>query len=191
MPSSRISAPVRTPVPDHELLFDLLGRMPDPRRLRGVRHPAGALIAVAVCAVMAGARGFTAIGEWVRDAGAVAMTRLGLERGSDRHPVVACGPRTRPPGSSPASVHAARATPWTPPLPQLQPPGELRCAPVPGRQPPAPTAVAAHPDAATATRTPLPDSPRSPPSPLHPTGQQPTQTEELFSVSSLPRRPPG
>jgi predicted transposase YbfD/YdcC len=82
MPSSRICAPVRTPVPDHEFLFDLLGRIPDPRRRRGVRHPVGALIAVAVCAVMAGARGFTAIGEWVRDAGAVAMARLGLERGS-------------------------------------------------------------------------------------------------------------
>lgn len=42
----------------------------------------GALIAVAVCAVMAGARGFTAIGEWARDAGVVAMTQLGLARGS-------------------------------------------------------------------------------------------------------------
>ncbi|MFD4144278.1 ISAs1 family transposase [Streptomyces sp. NPDC058572] len=82
MPSSRIHTPVRTPVPDHEVLVDLLGRIPDPRRRRGVRHPVGALIAIAVCAVMAGARGFTAIGEWARDAGAVAMTRLGLERGS-------------------------------------------------------------------------------------------------------------
>jgi hypothetical protein len=70
------------PVPDHELLVDLLGRMPDPRRRRGVRHPVGALIAVAVCAVTAGARGFTAIGEWARDAGAVAVKQLGLVRGS-------------------------------------------------------------------------------------------------------------
>ena len=70
MSSSRICAPVRTPVPDHEFLFDLLGRTPDPRRRRGVRHPVGALVAVAVCAIMAGARGFTAIGEWARDAGA-------------------------------------------------------------------------------------------------------------------------
>ncbi|MFG2781357.1 ISAs1 family transposase [Streptomyces prunicolor] len=45
-------------------------------------HPVGAPIAVAVCAVMAGARGFTAIGEWVRDAGAVAVKQLGLVRGS-------------------------------------------------------------------------------------------------------------
>ncbi|MFI1563341.1 ISAs1 family transposase, partial [Streptomyces sp. NPDC020490] len=51
----------------------------------------GALIAVAVCAVVvcavvvcavvAGARGFTAVGEWARDAGRVALERLGLERG--------------------------------------------------------------------------------------------------------------
>lgn len=80
MASSRIPAPVRTCVPDHELLVELLGQIPDPRRRRGVRHPAGALIAVAVCAVVAGARGFTAIGEWARDAGGAALARLGLER---------------------------------------------------------------------------------------------------------------
>ncbi|MFD6327844.1 ISAs1 family transposase [Streptomyces sp. NPDC058442] len=69
------------PVPDHELLVQLLAGIPDPRRRRGVRHPVGALIAVAVCAVVAGARGFTAIGEWARDAGSAALKRLGLERG--------------------------------------------------------------------------------------------------------------
>jgi predicted transposase YbfD/YdcC len=82
MPSSRISVPVRTPVPERELLVELLGRIPDPRCRRGIRHPVGALIAVGVCAVMAGARGFTAIGEWARDAGAVAVKQLGLVRGS-------------------------------------------------------------------------------------------------------------
>ncbi|WP_328748136.1 ISAs1 family transposase [Streptomyces sp. NBC_00285] len=81
MSSSLIPAPVRTPVPDHELLAELLAGIPDPRRRRGVRHPVGALIAVAVCAVLAGARGFTAIGEWARDAGSAALERLGLERG--------------------------------------------------------------------------------------------------------------
>ncbi|WP_406177180.1 ISAs1 family transposase [Streptomyces sp. NBC_00996] len=81
MPSSLIPAPVRTPAPDHEVLVQLLAGIPDPRRRRGVRHPVGALIAVAVCAVVAGARGFTAIGEWARDAGSAALQRLGLERG--------------------------------------------------------------------------------------------------------------
>ena len=42
----------------------------------------GALIAVAVCAVTAGSRGFTAIGEWARDVGAGTLTRLGLKRSS-------------------------------------------------------------------------------------------------------------
>ena len=69
------------PVPEHELLVQLLAGIPDPRRRRGVRHPVGALIAVAVSAVVAGARGFTAIGEWARDAGGAALERLGLQRG--------------------------------------------------------------------------------------------------------------
>ncbi|MEU9410952.1 hypothetical protein AB0E08_35395 [Streptomyces sp. NPDC048281] len=41
----------------------------------------GALIAVAVCAVVAGAWGFTANGEWARDAGGAAPERLGIGRG--------------------------------------------------------------------------------------------------------------
>ncbi|MFG3310329.1 transposase family protein [Streptomyces wuyuanensis] len=81
MSSSLIPAPVRTPVPEDDLLVQLLAGIPDPRRRRGVRHPVGALIAVAVCAVVAGARGFTAIGEWARDTGAAALQRLGLQRG--------------------------------------------------------------------------------------------------------------
>ncbi|WP_331751261.1 ISAs1 family transposase (plasmid) [Streptomyces globisporus] len=76
------------PVPDHELLAELLAGIPDLRRRRGVRHPEGALIAVAVCAVVAGARGFTAIGEWARDAGSAALERLGLERGRVDEPTL-------------------------------------------------------------------------------------------------------
>jgi hypothetical protein len=82
MPSSRIPAVVSTPVSRHEHLVELLGQVPDPRKRRGIRHPAGGLIAVAVCAVLAGARGFTAIGEWARDAGGASLARPGLARGS-------------------------------------------------------------------------------------------------------------
>lgn len=82
MPSSRIPAPVSTPVSRREHLVELLGQVPDPRKRRGIRHPVSGLIAVAVCAVLAGARGFTAIGEWARDAGAASLARLGLARGS-------------------------------------------------------------------------------------------------------------
>ncbi len=57
------------------------GRRPAPAAW--VRHPVVALIAVAVCAVVAGARGFTAIGEWARDAGPVELGRLGLRSAAD------------------------------------------------------------------------------------------------------------
>ena len=62
-------------------LLELLGRVPDPRALRGRRHSAAALIAVAVCAVLTNAQGFTAIAEWARDAGRRRLSRLGMTRG--------------------------------------------------------------------------------------------------------------
>lgn len=82
MPSSRIPAPVSTPVSRCGHLVELLDQVPDPRKRRGIRHPVSRLIAVAVCAVVAGARGFTAIGEWAKDAGVASLARLGLARGS-------------------------------------------------------------------------------------------------------------
>ncbi|MBL0886388.1 ISAs1 family transposase [Myceligenerans sp. I2] len=54
--------------------------MPDPRARRGRRHPVGALVAVALCAVLTGARGFAAIAEWARDAGRSRLRRLGMVR---------------------------------------------------------------------------------------------------------------
>lgn len=48
-------------------LRDYLSRVPDPRDRRGVRHPAGSLLALAAAAVLAGARSFAAIGEWIAD----------------------------------------------------------------------------------------------------------------------------
>ena len=49
-------------------LLAALARVPDPRQRRGVRHRVSAVLAVAVCAVLAGARSFTAIGEWAANA---------------------------------------------------------------------------------------------------------------------------
>jgi predicted transposase YbfD/YdcC len=52
-------------------LPDLLARLAclsDPRRRRGRRHPLPYVLAVAACAVLAGARSFTAIAEWAADA---------------------------------------------------------------------------------------------------------------------------
>jgi hypothetical protein len=59
------------PVPitdsDRESLLKALGRVPDPRARRGVRYPFTAVLAVVVCAMLAGARSFAAIGEWCQD----------------------------------------------------------------------------------------------------------------------------
>jgi predicted transposase YbfD/YdcC len=57
-----------------------LSRVPDPRDPRGVRYPLAGLLAVAVCAVLAGARSFAAIGEWVLDLNPGHLGRLGLDK---------------------------------------------------------------------------------------------------------------
>jgi hypothetical protein len=61
-------------------LLDLLATVPDPRHRRGVRHPVGAVVALAVCAAVAGARSFTAIAQWARGLSAEALRRLGATR---------------------------------------------------------------------------------------------------------------
>jgi hypothetical protein len=64
----------------HERLLTLLERVPDPWKARGKRHRLAALPAVAVCAVLTGAKSFVAIEEWVADAPAGLLTRVGLRR---------------------------------------------------------------------------------------------------------------
>jgi predicted transposase YbfD/YdcC len=49
-------------------LAEHLAWVPDPRDPRGVRHSLTSLLLAAVAAVLAGARSFTAIGEWAADA---------------------------------------------------------------------------------------------------------------------------
>jgi len=48
-------------------LLVVLGSVADPRARRGVRHRVGAVLTAAVCAVLAGARSYTAIAEWARE----------------------------------------------------------------------------------------------------------------------------
>ena len=55
----------RQPVPVD--LLAALTAVPDPRARRGVRHGFVAVLAIGVCAVLAGARTFTAIAEWAHD----------------------------------------------------------------------------------------------------------------------------
>lgn len=66
-----------------EELMSLLAAVPDPRDPRGVRFGLAGMLAVAVSAVLAGARSFTAIGEWAGELSAEGLERLGLPSAPD------------------------------------------------------------------------------------------------------------
>ena len=59
-------------------LLGVLARVADPRHRRGVRHKLAVILGVAVCAVLAGARSFTAIAEWAVDADQDTLRALGV-----------------------------------------------------------------------------------------------------------------
>ncbi|MGL5861848.1 MAG: ISAs1 family transposase [Phycicoccus sp.] len=62
------------------VLLDLLASVPDPRRPRGIRHSLPGLLAVALAAVVSGAKSFTAIGQWAGDADPDLLAALGIRR---------------------------------------------------------------------------------------------------------------
>lgn len=64
------------PAPDG--LLELLERVPDPRDRRGVRHALAPMLAVALSAVIAGARSFVAIAEWAADTAPEVLAQLGM-----------------------------------------------------------------------------------------------------------------
>jgi predicted transposase YbfD/YdcC len=89
MPSSPIDVllphrPAEAPRPaavtdgEHHSLLVALTVVPDPRDRRGTRYPLVSMLAVAVCAVLAGASTFAAIADWVRDLDRSAWGRLGF-----------------------------------------------------------------------------------------------------------------
>lgn len=59
-------------------LMTALSTVPDPRDPRGLRYRLAAVLTVAVCAVLTGARSFTAIGEFAAHLGVDQLRRLGL-----------------------------------------------------------------------------------------------------------------
>jgi predicted transposase YbfD/YdcC len=79
MSSSR-TAPPGAPMYPGSGLVGLLGRVPDPRDPRGVRHALPGLLAVGVAAVLAGARSFAAIGEWASETPTGLLAELGVSR---------------------------------------------------------------------------------------------------------------
>jgi predicted transposase YbfD/YdcC len=59
-------------------LLPVLAAVPDSRARRGVRHRLAVILGLAVCAVVAGARSFTAIAEWAADADQGTWDALGV-----------------------------------------------------------------------------------------------------------------
>jgi predicted transposase YbfD/YdcC len=64
---------------DADLLAALVA-VPDPRKTRGRRHRLVTVLAVSVCAVLAGARSYVAIAEWANDLPVSVRLRLGIGR---------------------------------------------------------------------------------------------------------------
>ncbi len=67
-------------------LLEALAAIPDPRSVHGRRHPLGAILALAVCAMLCGARSLYAIAQWGRDQGSPIAQAVGFTR--DRTPCV-------------------------------------------------------------------------------------------------------
>jgi DDE_Tnp_1-associated/Transposase DDE domain len=59
-------------------LLATLRTVPDPRKPRGRRHLLPGILAIAACAVIAGARSFVAIAEWAAAATPAALAKLGV-----------------------------------------------------------------------------------------------------------------
>jgi predicted transposase YbfD/YdcC len=75
-PAIDLDMPVQ--VGEQQGLLEMLAGVPDPRHRRGVRYRLASLLAVAVCAVLAGATTFAAIADWAADLEAPARRRLGF-----------------------------------------------------------------------------------------------------------------
>ena len=110
-PSSRIptaakwlDAPVALAPDQCRSLLEDLAKIADPRKPRGRRHALATVLAVAVAAVLAGARSLVAIGEWAADAPQPVLAALGVR----------CDPLRRvwrPPGEATVRRVLARVDP--------------------------------------------------------------------------------
>src|SRR4029453_4749698 len=95
IPSTAVPVPTSSPIPaaakrldtpgvlvpdQCRSLLGYLAQITDPRHRRGRRHALGTVLAVAVAAVLAGARSLTAIGEWAADAPGPVTAARGTRR---------------------------------------------------------------------------------------------------------------
>lgn len=70
----------RMSIDEKEGLLDVLKEVPDPRKRRGIRHGQRSVLAVAICALLSGARSFAAMGEWAARCSQSMLKRLGCRR---------------------------------------------------------------------------------------------------------------
>lgn len=84
-------------------LLHFLSEIPDPRGRNGRQHPLSAVLALACCAILCGARGYAAIGQWAHDQDISLMHRLGFTR----RPPKSGGIRKVLMAVSPAALEAA------------------------------------------------------------------------------------
>jgi predicted transposase YbfD/YdcC len=61
-------------------LLEVFAGMPDVRSRRGIRHPLASILALACCAMLCGARSYSAIAAWGRNYGAHIARALGFRR---------------------------------------------------------------------------------------------------------------
>jgi DDE_Tnp_1-associated/Transposase DDE domain len=59
-------------------LVEAFAQIPDPRHARGIRHGVQAIMLLGACAVLTGARSFSAIAEYAHDTGRAILDRLGV-----------------------------------------------------------------------------------------------------------------
>lgn len=72
--------PNRLPLEGEGSLIEMLRTIVDPRKPRGVRHPVATVVAIAVCAVLAGARSFSSIAEYASGLSRETLRKLGSKR---------------------------------------------------------------------------------------------------------------
>jgi hypothetical protein len=66
-PPEKLKRPMKTvniPVSKMDDLRGILRSFPEHRKPRGIRHPMASVLSIAICAILAGAKSFIAIGQW-------------------------------------------------------------------------------------------------------------------------------
>ena len=108
--AQRLAVPAPLAPDQCRSLLDHLAQISDPRHRRGRRHMLVAVLAVAVAAVLAGAKSLTAIGEWASDTPGQVPAAFGVRR----DPLTGA---LRPPTEATVRRVLARSTPtrWTVP----------------------------------------------------------------------------